>query len=112
MASRISALVLAAGVTLATVSAFAQSSATATAPIVVTPSQQAQDDLIKSEVIDRIAADSRLEGQVGVEIDQRNVTLTGLVLDPNQVEWAEQDALAVDGVRDVTNLVNARIGAF
>ena len=109
---RIPALILAAGAVFST-GAFAQSSDAVVQPRIVVPSSSVTNDqLIKSEVIDRIAADSRLSGQVGVETFQNTVTLTGRVLDPKQIDWAEQDARSIDGVKDVTNLVRARLGDF
>src|ERR1700752_3979863 len=64
MKTRIPALILAAGAAFTT-AAFAQTQAPADAAYV---QPLTQDQLIKREVIDRIAADDHLSGRVGVEI--------------------------------------------
>ncbi|MBC8024347.1 MAG: BON domain-containing protein [Burkholderiales bacterium] len=105
MKTSIPALILAAAATFAT-GAFAQT------VILVPSSSLTQDQLIKSEVMDRIASDQRPSGQIGVETQDNVVTLTGRVLDPDQIEWAAQDARGVDGVTDVNNLVRASLLEF
>ena len=114
MTTRIPALILAAAATFTT-GAFAQTQAPANDVVVepVVPSSSlTQDEFIKGEVIDRIAGDQRLSGQIGVETQENVVTLTGRVLDPDQAEWAAQDARGVDGVKDVDNLVRATLLDF
>jgi hypothetical protein len=78
--------------------------------IVVTAPRATEDELITYDVMDRIATDPRIQGRVGVETYRNNVTLTGRVTSPVQVERAERDAKSVDGVRDVNNLLRARVG--
>lgn len=78
--------------------------------IVVTAPRASDDELITYDVMDRIATDPHLQGRVGVETYRRNVTLTGRVTSPVQVERAERDARSVEGVRDVNNLLRARVG--
>lgn len=78
--------------------------------IVVTAPRATDDELITYDVMDRIATDPRIQGRVGVETYRNNVTLTGRVTSPVQVERAERDAKSVDGVRDVNNLLRARVG--
>ena len=78
--------------------------------IVVTAPRASEDQLITYDVMDRIATDPHIQGRVGVETYRNNVTLTGRVTSPVQVERAERDAKSVDGVRDVNNLLRARVG--
>ena len=100
---RIPAMILSAGLAVATTAALAQATANAATPA---------DTAVRAAIIDRIAADPRLQRQVGVVVMNNLVTLTGTVTDPNQVEWAEEDARSVDGVTQVTNLVRADIQTF
>ena len=100
---RIPAMILSAGIAIAATSAFAQ------APEDTAPQA---DTAVRAAIIDRLAADARLQGQVDVVVTDHIATLTGTVTDPHQVEWAEEDALSVDGVMQVTNLVRADVQAF
>ena len=100
---RIPAMILSAGVAIATTSAFAQAPADTATP---------GDTAVRAAIIDRLAADPRLQGRVGVVVTDKIATLTGTVTDPNQVAWAEEDARSVDGVIQVTNLVRADIASF
>ncbi len=69
-----------------------------------------EDEAITADVVDRIARDPRVDGTIGVETYQSDVTLTGRVGTPFQRELAEQDAHSVDGVGDVQNLLRLRVG--
>src|SRR5512142_2364674 len=66
-------------------------------PIVVTAPRATDDDLITGDVVDRLASDPRVSGNIGVDTFNRNVTLTGRVASPVQKDYAEQDAKGVDG---------------
>jgi osmotically-inducible protein OsmY len=96
-------MILSAGVALATIGAFAQAPGATAMPA---------ETAVRAAVIDRLAADARLQGQVHVVVTGNIATLTGTVTDPSQVKWAEEDALSVDGVMQVTNLVRADIQIF
>ena len=78
--------------------------------IVVVAPRLSEDQLITRDVVDRIANDPHMSGRVGVETYRNDVTLTGRVTTPGQVDRAERDARSVEGVRDVTNLVRPRVG--
>jgi osmotically-inducible protein OsmY len=113
MKTRIPALILAACAAFAG-TAFAQTQSPANSaylqrPVFVRAATATQDPL-KDEVIKAIARDTRLAGLVGVETFEGNVTLTGIVLDTDQVDWLEQDALGVTGVINVSNLVTPGLG--
>ncbi len=79
-------------------------------PIVVTAPRPSDDAVIASEVVDRIASDPYVEGNIGVDSFRGRVDLTGRVATTNQVERAETDARGVDGVVDVNNYLRARVG--
>lgn len=81
-------------------------------PVVVEAPRRTEDQLINDEVVDRIASDPRISGQVGVETWRSNVTLSGRVGTQRQVEIAERDARSVSGVREVNNALRARVGSF
>ena len=78
--------------------------------IVVTAPRAREDDLITMDVVDRIATDPRISGQVGVDTYRNNVTLTGRVTTPGMVDRAERDAKSVPGVREVENRLRPRVG--
>ena len=78
----------------------------------VTAPRASEDQLITQDVADRIAADPRISGQVGVETYRNNVTLTGRVLSPTQVDRAATDARSVPGVNEVNNELRSRVGNF
>ncbi len=80
-------------------------------PIVVT-APRSEDEAITNDVVDTLASDPRISGNIGVETFRNNVTLTGRVLTPTQAEIAARDAHSVDGVRDVENRLRARVGEF
>ena len=78
--------------------------------ITVTAPRGEQDRMITNDVVDRIATDPGVSGQVGVDTYRNNVTLTGRVSTPAQVDRAERDAKSVPGVNDVTNTIRPRVG--
>ena len=80
--------------------------------IVVEAPRANQDDLISADVADRIATDPRIGGVIGVDTYRNNVTLTGRVATQAQADRAGSHAQATDGVRDVNNLIRARVGNF
>ncbi len=76
----------------------------------VTAPRLGEDELLRNAVMDRLAADSRLAGRIGVESDRHVVSLTGRVTTTLQKERAETIARGVEGVRDVNNYLKARVG--
>jgi len=78
--------------------------------VTVTAPRPSDDELLRNAVMDRIAADGRLAGRIGVESYRHVVSLTGRVTTTGQIERAETLARSVDGVRDVDNRLTARVG--
>jgi hypothetical protein len=78
--------------------------------IVVTAPRLSEDDAITADVVDVIARDPRIRGQVGVETLRNTVTLTGKVGSSRQIDLAGRDAQGVPGVREVNNAMVARVG--
>ena len=70
------------------------------------------DQAITNDVVDRIASNPTISGQIGVETYNRDVTLTGRTTTEGQMERAEREARSVDGVRDVNNRIWPRVGKF
>jgi osmotically-inducible protein OsmY len=81
-----------------------------TSPTPVYGERATEDQRINNEVVNTIANDPSLSGQIGVETEHGDVTLTGRVVTPGQVDRAGFDARSVDGVGDVQNLVTPRVG--
>ena len=79
-------------------------------PIVVTAPRASDDVLITDDVVDRIATDPRVSGNIGVDTFRGDVTLTGRVGGTVQKDFAEQDAKSVDGVVGVDNYIRPRVG--
>jgi osmotically-inducible protein OsmY len=71
-----------------------------------------EDQIINSAVVDKIASDPGITGNIGVETRRAEVTLTGLVSTTAQADRAESDARSVDGVQDVHDYVRARVGDY
>jgi hypothetical protein len=69
-----------------------------------------EDDLMANDVAENIAADPNIRGRIGVEALNRDVTLTGRVATPGQKLRAENDARAVDDVREVRNHLRSAVG--
>jgi len=78
--------------------------------VTVTAPRPSNDELLRNAVLDRLASDSRLSGQIGVEAYRHTVSLTGRVANTMQVDRAETIVRGVDGVWDVNNYLNARVG--
>jgi hypothetical protein len=77
---------------------------------VVTAPRPSDDELLRTAVVDRLAADPRLSGRIGVETYRHRVSLTGRVATTGQKDHAEQIARGVDGVWEVQNFIRARVG--
>jgi hypothetical protein len=78
--------------------------------ITVTAPYMTDDQAITSDVMDNIASNPRISGNIGVETEDRDVKLTGMVTTPGQARRAEQDARSVDGVRNVDNGIRSKVG--
>jgi hypothetical protein len=68
------------------------------------------DERIQADVLDRLAAAPNISGRIGVETEGARVTLTGYTVTAAQGQRAERLVRGVDGVRDVSNLIRARVG--
>jgi len=79
-------------------------------PVTVTAPRPSDDELLRNAVVDRIAADARLAGLIGVEAYRHTVSLTGRVTTTDQVERAGMIARSVEGVWNVNNYLHARVG--
>lgn len=77
---------------------------------VVTAPRPSDDELLRTAVVDRLAADGRLSGRIGVETYRHVVSLTGRVATPGQRDHAEAVTRSVDGVWDVQNFIRTRVG--
>jgi hypothetical protein len=69
-----------------------------------------EDERIQAVVMDRIAANPRLSGQVSVQSNDRVVRLSGWTRTVGQAWQAERDARSVLGVRYVRNEIRPRVG--
>jgi hypothetical protein len=78
-------------------------------PIVVTAPRDT-DAAITDDVAYAIASDPRISGRIGVETYRGEVSLSGRVTTPGQADRAESLARSVDGVADVHNYLNTRVG--
>lgn len=81
-------------------------------PITVTKPRLTEDQRIQAEVMERLAANPRLSGKIGVESHDSVVHLSGYLMTSGQVGHAERDARSVRGVRHVQNEIRPRIGAI
>ena len=79
---------------------------------IVVTAPRSIDQAITNDVVDRIAGNPTISGQIGVETHNRDVTLTGRTTTEGQMERAEREARSVDGVRDVNNRIWPRVGKF
>ena len=79
-------------------------------PVTVTAPRPSEDELLRNAVMDRLSADARLSGRIGVESYRHTVSLTGRVGTTGQVERAGTIARGVAGVRNVNNYLLARVG--
>jgi hypothetical protein len=65
---------------------------------------QRSDERIREEICDRFTDDDQLDaGEVSIQVQSGEVTLTGTVSDREQKRRAEDLAESVSGVKDVTN---------
>jgi hypothetical protein len=78
--------------------------------VTVTAPRPSEDELLRNAVMDRLSADPRLAGRIGVESFRHVVALTGRVTTRAQVDRAEALARSVQGVRDVENRLTSRVG--
>jgi hypothetical protein len=78
--------------------------------VTVTAPRPSEDELLRNAVMDRLSADPRLAGRIGVESFRHVVSLTGRVTTRAQVDRAETLARSVRGVRDVDNRLTSRVG--
>lgn len=79
-------------------------------PAIVVTAPRDEDAAITNDVVDTLALDPRISGDIGVETYRGNVALNGRVTTTSQVELAGTDARSVAGVRDVSNNLRARVG--
>ena len=77
---------------------------------VYAPRYYDEDDRITADVVDTLAYDPRLSGRIGVDSYNGRVQLTGRVATPGQMRIAQQDAMSVPGVREVSNELRPRVG--
>jgi hypothetical protein len=70
------------------------------------------DQRITADVVDAIASDGRIRGDIGVSTYRNNVELTGRVTTPGQRDLAGRAAKGVDGVSEVQNLIKPRVGDY
>ena len=70
------------------------------------------DQRITADVVDAIASDGRIRGDIGVSTYRSNVELTGRVTTPGQRDRAGRAARSVDGVGEVQNLIRPRVGDY
>jgi osmotically-inducible protein OsmY len=92
------------------VSAQAADQTAASPPTTVYGQRVTEDQRIKQDVENKIASDPHLNGIVGVETKDGTVTLSGLVTTDGQADRAGRDAESVEGVREVDDGVNAKVG--
>jgi hypothetical protein len=71
-----------------------------------------QDQAINRDVVELLQNNPRLSGKIGVETRDRDVTLTGRLATPGQVNLAANDARSVEGVRYVYNQIKPRVGGY
>jgi hypothetical protein len=69
-----------------------------------------EDERIQVAVIDKLAANPRLSGKIGVESNEAVVTLTGYTATVGQATRAGWDARSVMGVKYVQNQIRPRVG--
>ena len=83
---------------------------TSRAAIVIEARRIPQDEHIRRQVIQRLATNPRLDGQIAVESKDAVVRLTGWTRTAGQARHAERDARSVPSVRHVQNEIRPRIG--
>ena len=70
------------------------------------------DQRIQADVMDLLARNPNLSGQIGVVSADRVVTLTGWTATSGQAWRAGRDARGVEGVRHVVNEIRPRVGGI
>lgn len=78
--------------------------------ITVEQRRLSEDERIQLVVMDRLASNPRLSGQIGVESRDSVVTLSGWTRTSGQAWHAEREARSVSGVKYVQNHIRPRIG--
>ena len=81
-----------------------------TEPAIIVDAPRSVDQAITNDVVDKIASDPRISGNISVSTYNSKVELTGRVTNAGQAEIAGRDARSVDGVTDVQNNLQARVG--
>ena len=81
-----------------------------TEPAIIVDAPRSVDQAITNDVVDKLATDPRISGNIGVSTYNSKVELTGRVTNSGQAEIAGRDARSVDGVLDVQNNLQARVG--
>ena len=79
-------------------------------PVTVYADRKSKDELINEDVVRLLANDSRLSGYIGVETRNQIVTLNGRLTTSGQTSHAVRVAQSVEGVREVRNLLRAKVG--
>jgi hypothetical protein len=80
--------------------------------IEVTKPRLTPDQRIQADVMDLLARNPNLSGQIGVVSEDRVVTLTGWTATSGQAWRAGRDARGVYGVRQVVNEIRPRVGGI
>ena len=80
--------------------------------IEVTKPRLTPDQRIQADVMDLLARNPNLSGQIGVVSEDRVVTLTGWTATSGQAWRAGRDARGVEGVRHVVNEFRPRVGGI
>ena len=80
--------------------------------IEVTKQRLTPDQRIQADVMELLARNPNLSGQIGVVTEDRVVTLTGWTATSGQAWRAGRDARGIEGVRHVVNQIRPRVGAI
>jgi len=80
-------------------------------PVIVEERRIPSDEVLTAMVVERLAANGRLEGRIGVESRDAVVTLTGWTRTEGQAWLAELETRRVAGVSYVHNQIRPRMGA-
>ena len=83
---------------------------TTTRTTVVVEGRRTADQRIQREVMDRLAANTRLDGHISVQSKQAVVRLSGWTRTTGQAREAEREARSVRDVRYVENEIRPRVG--
>jgi osmotically-inducible protein OsmY len=79
--------------------------------VIVEEQRVPSDEILTARVVERLAANARLEGRIGVESRDAVVTLTGWTRTDGQAWIAELETRKVAGVSYVHNQIRPRMGA-